>query len=365
MSHARIAERQQAAGDAVVDSRRAQGRRWLRPILMVGGVVAVAVVALVLYLNGGTYVSTDDAYVQANKLAVSTDVSGIVSEVTVNQGEKVAKGQVLFRLDPLPFRITLDDAKANLAETAFTIAAMKQDYRHLQKEVASARIAMAQNGRTLQRDTWLRQAGGVPTANYEDARFRLGAAKAHVAALEDEAMVELAKLGGKLDLPLAKVPQYQAAAAKVAEAERELHRAVVRAPFAGTVTEVSKLQPGMYLTAGTAAFGLVSTEQMWVSADPKETQLTWVRPGDPVTVSVDTYPDHTWQGTVASISPAAGSEFSLLPAQNSSGNWVKVVQRIPLRIQLERHPGDPPLIAGMSVEASIDTGHHRTLSDLW
>lgn len=348
-----------------VAAPRTKQRRGLRRTLMVGGVLALAVVSLGLYLRGGTYVETDDAYVDADKLAVSTDVSGIVENVAVRQGEHVAKGAILFRLEPERFAIAVAGAKAHLAGTALTIASMKQDYARLEKEAASAKATFAADQRTLQRDTWLRAAGGVPTAQYEDARFRLAADRAHVAAFAAAAAVELAKLGGTLDLPLNDVPQYQAAEAKLAEATRELRHTIVRAPFAGTVTEVSKLQPGMYLSAGRAAFGLVSDEHVWVKAEPKETELTWVRPGNPVTVSVDTYPGRTWHGTVESLNPAVGSEFALLPAQNSSGNWVKVVQRIPVRIRLDRKAGGPPLRDGMSVEVSIDTGHHRHLSDLW
>jgi membrane fusion protein, multidrug efflux system len=161
------------------------------------------------------------------------------------------------------------------------------------------------------------------------------------------------------------MPSYLKAQAAVDEAQRQLDHSVVRAPMDGVATGVSAAQPGMYLAASTGAFGLVSTEHMWIEANPKETELTYVRLGDPVAVTVDTYPGRTWQGTVDSIAPASGSEFSILPAQNSSGNWVKVVQRIPLRVRIDRKPEDPPLRAGMSVEADIDTGHVRTLRDLF
>jgi membrane fusion protein, multidrug efflux system len=160
-------------------------------------------------------------------------------------------------------------------------------------------------------------------------------------------------------------PDYLEAEARVAEAERQLDHTTVHAPFAGIVTQVSSLQPGQYLGAATPAFALVSSDHVWVDAQPKETDLTHVKPGDPVTVTIDTYPDRIWTGVVASISPASGATFSVLPAQNSSGNWVKVVQRIPLRVRVEQPADAPQLRAGMSAVVSIDTGHVRHLSDIF
>jgi len=158
---------------------------------------------------------------------------------------------------------------------------------------------------------------------------------------------------------------YLQAQARVEEAQRQLDHAVIHAPFDGIVTQVETVQPGMYLGASTAAFGLVSTERVWVEANPKETELTHVKPGDAVDVTVDTYPGLTWKGQVESIAPNSGSEFSVLPAQNTSGNWVKVVQRIPVRIKVTRKESDPALRAGMSVITEIDTGHRRTWRDLF
>jgi membrane fusion protein, multidrug efflux system len=353
------------AGDAAVAAVRRRRRSLLRPLLMIGGVLVVVAASLTFWVRGGTYVTSDDAYVEADKLAVSTDVSGTVGEVTVHEGEAVAKGQVLFRLDPRRFEIALAGARADLAGTALTIESMKQQYRQLQHDIGSAEANLASDENTLRRNGWLLKAGTFPVAQYDDAKYKVVADRARVRALQAAAAVELAKLGGSADLPPAETPQYQAAASRVAEAQRELDHSVVRAPFAGIVTDVSKLQPGMYLDAGTAAFGLVSDKHFWVTANPKETELTWVKPGDPATVRVDSYPGRVWRGSVESISPAVGSAFSLLPAQNSSGNWVKVVQRIPLRVRIDRRAGDPPLRAGMSVEVSIDTGHRRTLAELW
>jgi len=175
----------------------------------------------------------------------------------------------------------------------------------------------------------------------------------------------LAKLNGNPNIAVEDMPSFKQAQAQVAEAEREMNHAVVRAPYDGIVTQVNKLQLGMYLGASTAAFGLVSTDHVWVEAQPKETQLTYAKNGDPVDVSFDIYPGRTWQGTVQSVAPATDQNFSLLPAENSSGNWVKVVQRIPVRVELDMKPGDPPLRAGMSADIDIDTGHVRTLSDLF
>jgi membrane fusion protein, multidrug efflux system len=167
-------------------------------------------------------------------------------------------------------------------------------------------------------------------------------------------------LGGNPDIPVTQHPQYLQAKAQVDEAQRQLDDTTVKAPFAGIVTNVPSIAPGKYLQASTTAFYLVATDHVWVDANPKETQLTYVQPGQPVAVTVDTYPDLEWRGTVESISPAAAQEFQLLPAQNTSGNWVKVVQRIPMRVRVDTSDrGRPPLRAGMSVEVDVDTGHAR------
>jgi membrane fusion protein (multidrug efflux system) len=331
---------------------------------MLGGIAVVAVGSVMWWLHGGRIVSIDDSYVRAAKVAITDDVAGIVSEVLVHEGQHVNKGDVLLRLRDRQIRIALDGAKANVVQTALTLEAMKRDYQRMLRDTAVQQARLQSDQATLDRFSNLVKSGGIPRADFDDARFKVAADTAAVDSLKQQAEVQLARLGGNPDVDVTTMPQYAQAQAQVEEYERQLEHAAISAPFSGTVTNVEATQPGMYLAVGTAAFGLVSDEHVWVEANPKETDLTWVRLGDPVTITVDTYPGHTWHGTVESIAPASASEFSVLPAQNSSGNWVKVVQRLPIRIRIDRQEGDPTLRAGMSVEADIDTGRVRHLADL-
>jgi membrane fusion protein (multidrug efflux system) len=204
--------------------------------------------------------------------------------------------------------------------------------------------------------------GAVSKATYDQARFTLEADKSKIESLRQQAAVQLAKLAGNPNIPVTQHPQFLQAKALVDEARRQVDDSVVKAPFAGIVTQVSAIAPGKYLAASTTAFYLVATDHVWVDATPKETELTYVRSGQPVTVTVDTYPDAVWRGVVESVSPAAAQQFALLPAQNTSGNWVKVVQRIPLRVRVDTSEKNlPALRAGMSVEVDVDTGHARGL----
>ncbi len=351
----------QAGGSRVASHLR---RRVLRPLLMLGGIAVVIVGSGYYWLQGGRVVSIDDAYVRAAKLAISTDVSGIVTEVDVKEGQRVKKGDMLFRLDQRPYQIALAGARANLAQIALNIEAMKRDYQRMMRDTDAKAAQVQSDQASFDRFANLVKGGGVTRAEYDDARFRLAADQAAVESLKTQAMVQLARLGGDAQIDPAKTPQHMQAQAEVDEMQRRLDHTVVPAPFDGIATQVETLQPGMYLAASTAAFGLVSTDRIWVEANPKETDLTHVKPGDSVDLLVDTYPDRRWKGVVDTIAPASGAEFSVLPAQNASGNWVKVVQRIPLRVRVGRKPGDPELRAGMSVVVDIDTGHVRHWQDL-
>jgi membrane fusion protein (multidrug efflux system) len=343
----------------------------LRSRLMMLG-VAVAVVAMFIYwLNSGRWVSTDNAYLHAAKLMVSTDVSGLVSEVDVREGQNVKAGQVLFRIDPRQFEYALQSAQAQLALTKISLLAAQQDYNKLQSDIAAqeAQVALAEANNTRATALALTHAG--TDAAYDQARFALAAAQKQLESLHQQSDSALIRLGGDAHMPVDMHPQYRAARAQVEEAQRQLDHAVVRAPFDGVVTAVDNLQVGTYLVAQTAALtntgavGLVASDALWIDANVKETDLTYTRIGNRVEISVDTYPGYAFHGHVISIAPASGAEFSILPAQNASGNWVKVVQRVPVRIALDDDPQRPPLRSGMSVIADIDTGHHHSFSELW
>ncbi len=361
-----ISPRENLAADAgIARLRRTNAqRKFLRGVLMLGGIAVVLVGSAFYWLHGGRYVSIDNAYVRAAKLAVSTDVSGVVQQVAVHEGQRVRKGDVLFRLDPRPYENAVTAARANLAQMALMGEAMKRDYQRMLRDVDARQAQVQSDQATFDRYAALVKGGGVTRADYDDARFKLASNKAMVEGLSEQAQVQLAKLAGNPNLAVALMPTVLQAQAQLDEAQRQLDHTVVRAPFDAIATQVDALQPGQYLTAATAAFGLVSTERVWVEANPKETDITYVKPGDTVELTVDTYPGRSWKATVESIAPNSGAEFSVLPAQNASGNWVKVVQRIPLRVAVVRQDGDPELRAGMSVVVDIDTGHIRHFSDL-
>ena len=313
------------------------------------------------YVSGGAVMSTDNAYVQADMVGVSTDVSGIVKQVLVHDNQNVAKGEVLFKLDPEPFQLALDRANAQVGNTRNDLVAMQTSYRNMEAQVEQAQKDLDFNTVNFQRQEQLIANNFTPKATYDAARNTLQNSQQKLASLKAQLAGIAANLNGNPDAPIEDHPKYKDAVAARDEAARQLAHTVVHAPFAGIVTNVPSLQPGQYLTAATTGFNIVSTDHVWVEASPKETELTYVRPGQKVTIEVDTYPGQRWVGTVDSISPASASSFSLLPAENTSGNWVKVVQRIPMRISVDNVPGKPPLRVGMSVEVDVDTGHARGL----
>jgi membrane fusion protein (multidrug efflux system) len=308
--------------------------------------------------------STDNAYVQANTVGVSTDVSGTVASIEVHDNELVKKGQVLFRLKQDSFKIALAGAQAQLGTVRNQILTLKATYEQAEAQIAQAKADIPYYQANFKRQADLKSSSAYNKAAYDLAQQQLVAAQQKVKVAETAAAAALAQLGNDPNQTVEENPFYQQAKSAVDDAQRELNDTVVRAPFDGIVTNVPALQVGQYLKAAQPAFSLVSTTDIWVEASPKETELTYVRPGQPVTVTVDTYPGVEWKGVVASISPASGSSFSMLPAQNTTGNWVKVVQRIPMIVKLTDLADKPQLRVGMSVIVDVDTGHARGLPPL-
>ena len=339
--------------------------RTLRRLLLALGPIVVLAGGLFAYASGGRYVSTDNAYVHAGKLTVATDVSGIVANVLVKESQTVEKGQVLFTLDQEPFRIALAGAEANLGIVRNQLVTLQATWRQKQAQVAQAKTDAAFYETGFQRQQDLLKRGVASQAAYDQAKRDLDAARERVVMAQNDADATLAQLGGKADAPIEQNPSYLAAQAQVDKARRDLTRTTVTAPIPGIVTNVDALQVGEYLPAAQAAFSLVSSADVWIEANPKESDLTYLKAGAPAVVTIDAYPGREWQASVTSLAPATGTEFSVLPAQNATGNWVKVVQRVPIRLAVQMPADAPPLRTGMSATVEIDTGHRRHLGDLF
>jgi len=313
------------------------------------------------YVVGGQVMSTDNAYVQADIVGISTDVAGIVGEIDVRDNQAVKAGDVLFRLDDKPFRFALERADAQVGVVRNDLEALKASYKGMQSQIEQAHTDIAFYETAFKRQQDLATKSVASQATYDQAKHDLDGARLKLAQLGNQLAGIAANLNGTPDAPVEAHPRYKDAVAARAEAQRQLDHTTVRAPMNGVVTNVPSLQKGQYLAEATTAFSLVSTEHVWIQANPKETELTWVKPGQTAEVYVDTYPGAVWKGTVDSISPASAASFSLLPAQNTSGNWVKVVQRIAMRVKIETPADEPQLRAGMSVTLDVDTGHARGL----
>jgi membrane fusion protein (multidrug efflux system) len=344
-------------------------RSSVRRMAAMAVTAAVLLALLVVYLAGGRYVRVDNAYVRAPKVLVSTDVSGVVSKIEVHEGQTVTAGQVLFRLDAHPFELALANAQASLQQVKEQIESAKAKYRSDTAHMA-AQAAQVQYARVVhERNAVLAKSGVIARIELEQADSALQAAVATNSALTEDARATLVALNGNPELPYWKSAAYQREKAVVDEASRRLERSVVRAPFNGTVTDVDAIQPGSVINGSAQGalsanrFGLISSESMWIEARVKETDLTYIASGSAVRIRVDTFPGCEWPGRVTSVSAASDSTFSLLPSETMVANWVKVIQRIPLRIEIDFGAASSdcrgPLRVGMSAVVGIDTRHSR------
>ncbi len=338
--------------------------RWRRPLLILGP-VALVVGALVFYFATGRYVTEEDAYVQAVNVSISPQVAGQVVAIAARSNTPVKKADPLFNIDPEPYRIALANAEAQLGVARDQAHTLIETYRSRLKQIDEAKATADYAQTNYERQQHLYDNGAVPRATLDAAIRDLQAAKANLASLQREAAAALAQLGGNPDMPVDQQSTVKQAQAAVDTAARNLRLTSVLAPFDGIPNSVESIAVGAFLNAGQSAFPLVSTNDLYIEANIRETDLTYVKEGNPARVTVDAYPDSPIAAKVTTLAPASGSVFALLPPQNATGNWVKVVQRIPVRLSFGRLPDGVALRAGMSVKISIDTGHQRSFRELW
>ncbi|MGI9510145.1 MAG: HlyD family secretion protein [Geminicoccaceae bacterium] len=336
------------------------GRRLPRVFLTVAGPLAIALTGLYFYMSSGRYVTTENAYVKTELTVIASEVSGLVTEVAVSDNQSVEAGQVLFRLDPRRFAVERNRREAELGSARQRVKALKAKHRAKQAELVAATRDAEFLQEELDRSEKLKSSGNISETRLLAARRLVTQAENKIEVAREEISEVLAELGGDLQLPADEHPDVMKARAELRQAELDLEATTIKAPSDAIATNVH-LQVGEYVSDGDPVLSLVSTKGFWIEANLKETDLTHLRVGQQAELKVDAYPESSWTAEVASLAPATGAEYALLPPQNASGNWVKVVQRVPVRLQIEADPDRPPLRAGMSVAVSIDTGYERPL----
>jgi membrane fusion protein (multidrug efflux system) len=334
-------------------------RKRLRMILLVGLPVLAVLIGVVFYLSGGRYISTDNAYVGAQKVLITPEISGRIIHVAIVEGQHVKPGDELFALDPVPYHLALETAQAKAANARTDYDKAKTNLASLNKLVDLSAKNVELKQRDLDRKTTLVKSQAGSQADVDTAAAAMVTAQLESQFTVQQRDTTLSSLLGNPDLPIAQFPEYTQAKAALDQAERDSNHTVIRAPISGTATQVDNIQLGRFVAAGTPVLSVIDDQAPWVDANPKETDITYLRIGQPATLDIDSFPDHTFKGHVVAVSPGTGSQFSILPPQNATGNWVKVVQRVPLRIAFDKDEDTHLLRSGMSVVVDIDTGHSR------
>lgn len=332
-------------------------RGYVRGTLLIIGPLAVIGAAAYLYFTAGRFVSTDNAYVKADMAIVSAEVTGPIVNVAVRENQRVKQGEVLFTIDPRPFQVSLDRATAQLGAVNDVVESFRASYRQTQEQLALTRTNAQYEQREYERLSALAARKLASEIDVDEAKHKRDVANQEISVTERALEQIRARLGGDLSRPVTEQSAYLAAKATLDAATLDIERTVVRAPFDGIASKVPTV--GQFVAPGAAIMSIVANHGMWVEANYKETDLTHVAAGQGVEIELDTYPGRKWRGRVESISQATGAEFSVIPAQNATGNWVKVAQRIPVRIAVDVGRDDPELRVGMSAIVSIDTGYER------
>src|SRR6478736_2672449 len=335
------------------------GRKRLRMILLVGLPALAVVIGLGIYLSGGRYISTDNAYVGAQKVLITPDISGKIMQVAIVEGQHVKAGDELFTLDREPFALALQQAKAKLDTARSNFDKLKTNLKSLETLADLAKKNVDLKQRDVDRKTRLVSSQAGSQADLDTALAAVVSAQLQAEFAVQQRDTTLNQLLGNPDLPLEKFPEYAQTKAALDNAQRDFDHTIVRAPMSGTATQVDNIQLGRFVAAGTPVLSVIDDQAPWVEANPKETDLTYLRVGQKATLDVDSFPDHTFTGTVIAVSPGTGAQFSILPPQNATGNWVKVVQRVPVRIAFDKSDDTKLLRSGMSVNVEIDTGRSR------
>jgi len=328
----------------------------LRATLLLIIPALVACLALAFYLFSGRYVTTDNAYIGAQKVLITPEVSGKVVSIAVQEGQLLKRGDELFAIDPVPYRLAAQEAQAKSARVKTDFENLKSNYASLGKQIELSRQALDAAQSDYDRKLALLNNRISTPSDVDRSRAALVVAKAQLEQLQQQEAGARIQLLGDPELPLERFPQYVEALATLDRARRDLENTTLRAPIAGVATQVASIQMGRYLVAGAAVFSIIDSANVWIDANPKETDLTYVRPGQLVAITVDAFPARHWTGVVAAISPGTGAQFSILPPQNAAGNWIKIVQRVPVRIEFATGQDLRRLRSGMSATVEIDTG---------
>ena len=335
-----------------------------RFVLLVVLPAAAVVLGTMWWLSGGRYVSTDNAYVGADKSLITPQVTGPIVAVHVREGQRVEAGAPLFDLDPAPYQTALTLAQGRLAAAKVEFANLQAAYVSNQNQIAMSQKAVDLRQNDFNRKFNLVNTSAGTRADLDTSQAALVQAQQILEFVRSQQATTAIKLGGGPTATIDAFPDYIQAKAGLDDAQRNLDRTHVVAPIAGVATQVDQIELGRVAPAGQAVFAIVEDRGLWVDANPKESDLTYVHSGQPASVTIDTFPGRDFKGRVCSIAPGTGSQFSILPAQNASGNWVKVVQRVPLRFCFDPSENTEGLRAGMSANVSIDTGRTRSLGEL-